>query len=103
MDADLDTLTSELATVTKRHDADLSHVEIVSLLFDFADSYAEAYDVPVEVEHVEKPSGEPAAVLHYTGRDADDVLPSPVGRYSVADLKTENWASNQLLDTTGDT
>jgi len=82
-----ETLTHELATVADRHSADLTDAEIVQILFDFADTWAMVEDVEMEVEHVEKPDGSPAAVVHLTGPRADDVLPSPVGKFYTDELE----------------
>lgn len=101
VEASVDTLTQELTTVCKRHDGDLSHAQIAQLLYDFADSYAEVYDIALRLEHVDKPNGDAAALIHYTGPRADDLLPSPIGRYSVEELRERSPDLAARYDTVG--
>lgn len=80
-DATTDTLVQELTTVANRHDAVMSHAEITRDLFDFADTWAMVHDVEMELQTVEKPNGDLGVLVHYTGPRADDVQPSPVGKF----------------------
>ena len=54
--ADEETLSRELAAVVDRHNGDLDHATLVRALFDFADTYAELYDVERTVEFRAAPS-----------------------------------------------
>jgi hypothetical protein len=48
--ADEDTLYRELSAVVDRHNGDIDHATLVRALFDYADTYAELYDIDRHVE-----------------------------------------------------
>ena len=83
VDADRDTFHDEISFVVERHEGPLSRAEIVQALFDFADSYADVLDVPMDVEEATDPDGKEVMLVRFP---EDDINPSPIGKWNPDEL-----------------